>query len=118
MNIVMRQTGHGIHFEALCDLCREPMDMTETVDYVTPRLSGKAPRETKDNSGPVDRYTAIGGDIVCHSECNRKHRIPGWAQMATVESLLNQLQERRRNRHPALAAFIKTLNERNPKPIH
>jgi hypothetical protein len=123
MNIRLTTTSYGTRFEALCDLCSEPMEMTETVNYLMPSLGRKGERRTKNNSASaasenaVDPYAANGGDIICHNECYRERIIPGWASMTTVESLINQLLDGHNSRHPGLASFIKTLNERSPKPI-
>ncbi len=123
MNIRMTTTGRGTRFEALCDICGEPMDMTETVNYLMPSLGRKGERRTTNSSSadaaetPVDPYVANCGDIVCHNECYRERIIPGWASMTTVESLINRLLDEHNSRHPGLTAFIKTLKERNPKPI-
>jgi hypothetical protein len=112
MNIRMKQTRHGLHYEALCDLCREPMDVTEPFAYVT----APTPKQVKalEDSGMAisDPHAENGGDIVCHFKCYRTRVIPGWSTMTTFDTLLEKLLLRHRNRNPALTAFIKELNDR------
>ncbi|MEQ1605632.1 MAG: hypothetical protein ABL999_12265 [Pyrinomonadaceae bacterium] len=92
MNIRMNQTRRGTTFEALCDLCGEPVTLNETIHYLTPQAPKKAE------------------DLIAHNRCYHARPTPGyWSQLHRVRWLLEQLLKQDRERHPTLTAFLATL---------
>ncbi len=92
MNIRMTKSRRGTIFEALCDLCGQPIELSETCTYLTPQSPKK------------------GENLVCHGECGRNRSAPGyWAQMHRVRWLLEELLDNHRQRHPVLTEFLATL---------
>ena len=92
MNIRMTNSRSGSFFDVLCDLCGEPISLSETCSYLTPRAPHK------------------GENMVCHAECDRQRTFPGyWSQMHKVRWLLEELLKKDRDRHPTLTAFLATL---------